>query len=389
MRLRGVRVLNYLDDWLICASLEEQCRSHVALLVSHIQALGLRLNLKKSRLEPSQTTTFLGMSLDSVKALVSLTADRRRVLRACLASFSLHSQVRWGLCLRLMGLMAATVQVVPLALLHMRPVQRCLLSLGLCPQRSHLSTVLVSRGLARALRWWRDPVNLRQGQAMGPVTRRLVVFSDASPVGWGAVHEGCGVSGRWSGPWLSQHINVLELRAAFLALQLFSPRLRGFHVIVRTDSTVAAAYINRQGGLGSPPLCNMATRLWLWAHPRFLSLWVVHVPGPLNTAADMLSRGGPCPGKWRLHPQVVVGIWRRCGRAAVDLFASRTLTHCPLFFSLKADNPPLGWDALAHPWPRVLLYAFPPFSLLHSVLCRVQTEEMRLILVAPLWPHMP
>lgn len=132
MRLRGVRVLNYLDDWLICASSDEQCRSHVALLVSHIQALGLRLNLKKSRLEPTQTTTFLGMSLDSVKALVTLTADRQRVLSACLASFSLHSRVRWGLCLRLMGLMTATVQMVPLALLHMRPVQHCLLSLGLC-----------------------------------------------------------------------------------------------------------------------------------------------------------------------------------------------------------------------------------------------------------------
>lgn len=86
---------------------------------------------------------------------------------------------------------------------------------------------------------------------------------------------------------------------------------------------------------------------------------------------------------------MVVGIWRRFGRAAVYLFASRASTHCPLFFPLKADNPPLGWDALAHPWPWVLLYAFPPFSLLHSVLRRVQTEAVWLIPVVPLWPHMP
>ena len=33
-----------------------------------------------------------------------------------------------------------------------------------------------------------------------------------------------------------------------------SPRLKGRHVIVRTDSTVTAAYINRQGDLGSPTL---------------------------------------------------------------------------------------------------------------------------------------
>lgn len=76
MRLRGLRILNYLDDWLVCASSIEQCRSHVALLVSHVQALGLRLNPKKCWLEPPQSTTFLGMYLDSVRGLVSLTAER-------------------------------------------------------------------------------------------------------------------------------------------------------------------------------------------------------------------------------------------------------------------------------------------------------------------------
>lgn len=73
MRLRGLRIL---DDWLVCASSIEQCRSHVALLVSHVQALGLRLNPKKCWLEPPQSTTFLGMYLDSVRGLVSVTAER-------------------------------------------------------------------------------------------------------------------------------------------------------------------------------------------------------------------------------------------------------------------------------------------------------------------------
>lgn len=133
---------------------------------------------------------------------------------------------------------------------------------------------------------------------MGPVTRRQVVFSDASSVGWGVVHEGCGVTSRCLGPWLSRHINVLELQAAFLALQLFLPRLQGFHIIVRTDSTVAASYINRQGGLGSPPLCNMAKRLLVVGPPP------VPLPqgGPRAWTPEHGSRhavqGGPCPGEW-------------------------------------------------------------------------------------------
>lgn len=200
--------------------------------------------------------------------------------------------------------------------------------------------------------------------------------------------RGNGVSGCWHGLWKTQHINILELKAVHLALHQFLPYLQGQHVLVRTDSVVAAAYINRQGGLGSPRLCRIAHQLWQWAYPRFRSLRAVHVPRLANVAADLLSKGGPDPGGWRLHPQVVAGLWGRYRQVTVDLFASRENTHCPLFLSLKRDNPPLGADAMAHPWPHDLLYAFPPFSLLPSLWQRVRVEEVRLVLVAPLWPHM-
>ncbi|KAK0134724.1 hypothetical protein N1851_029612 [Merluccius polli] len=52
------------------------------------------------------------------------------------------------------------------------------------------------------------------------------------------------------------------------------------------------------------------------------------------------------------------------------------------------DDPPLGTDAMAHQWQQGLLYAFPPFVLLHLLLQRVQVEEVCLILVAPNWPQM-
>ncbi len=91
-------------------------------------------------------------------------------------------------------------------------------------------------------------------------------------------------------------------------------------------------------------------------------------------------------GEWRLNPQVVNLIWQRFGRAEVDLFASSTTAHCPLWFSL---SPPLllGLDALAHEWPRTSLYAFPPIWLLPVILLRVRSDSVEhLLLVAPWWP---
>ncbi|XP_041852953.1 uncharacterized protein LOC121647506 [Melanotaenia boesemani] len=106
----------------------------------------------------------------------------------------------------------------------------------------------------------------------------------------------------------------------------------------------------------------------------------------LSGGADLLSRGNPLYGEWRLHPHVVAQIWQRYGQADVDLFASQENTHCPLFFSLSDVSAPLGVDALAHQWPDVLLYAFPPLSLISPTLARVREQGLTLILVAPRWP---
>ena len=118
----------------------------------------------------------------------------------------------------LLGLMAAAVQVVPLALLHMRPVHRCLFSLGLCRQKDLRAMLLVTRRLCMALRWWKVPGNISRGSSLGPVLRRQVISVDASLEGWGALHKGRGTSGRWGVLRQGQHISVLKLRAIHLAL---------------------------------------------------------------------------------------------------------------------------------------------------------------------------
>ena len=107
----------------------------------------------------------------------------------------------------------------------------------------------------------------------------------------------------------------------------------------------------------------------------------------LNIAADSLSRGGPRPANWRLHKEIVQLIWNTYGAAAVDLFASKETTHCPLWFAEQVES--LGRDALSHEWPDLLLYAFPPIPLIWAVLSRVREMGHRVLLIAPRWPSMP
>ncbi len=227
LRLQGIRVLNYLDDWLILAHSRELVSRHRDIVLGHIHSLGLRMNAKKSVLLPSQRTVFLGVRLDSVQMQARLAPARIPVFTACLARFKLGHHVSVGTCRRLLGLMAAASPVLPLGLLHMRPFLWWMKELRLHPTVPATRLVRVSRSCCRHLLMWRDPVFLRSGVRMGAIHRRHMITTDASMTGWGAVFEGRPASGEWEEEFLFWHINCLELRAVLPGFEVFSPRSRG------------------------------------------------------------------------------------------------------------------------------------------------------------------
>ncbi len=75
LREVGVRILNYLDDWLILAQSREQLCDHRDLVLRHISQLGLRVNLEKSKLSPVQIISFLCVELNSVSMTAHFTDE--------------------------------------------------------------------------------------------------------------------------------------------------------------------------------------------------------------------------------------------------------------------------------------------------------------------------
>ena len=72
----GIRMLRYLDDWLILASSQEEACWARDKVLSLYQELGIVVNLEKSTLTPSQTIVSLGIRIDSQTFRASATPSR-------------------------------------------------------------------------------------------------------------------------------------------------------------------------------------------------------------------------------------------------------------------------------------------------------------------------
>ncbi|XP_041817854.1 uncharacterized protein LOC121624267 [Chelmon rostratus] len=386
LQSRGIKILPYLDDWLVCAPSQSQVVQDTAALLAHVARLDLRVNVSKSCLTPSQSITFLDVALDSVTMKACLSLRRVDDILHLLPLFRQGKWLPYVQYLRLLGKLTAAATVVPLGLLSLRPLQRWLNSLHLDAKWHRHRRIRASWRCLLALSPWRKRAFMLQGVPMGSVPFcRETVTTDASLSGWGAVWQNRTAQGQWSAQARTEHINVLELRAVHLALKHFLPYLRGRHVLIRSDNMSTVSQINHQGSTRSMRLLQVTWSLLTWTAHRLASLRAMYLPGKRNDVADFLSRRKPPPGEWRLHPEVVLHIWGLFGRAEVDLFASEETTHCPLWFSWMEETSTLGQDALAHEWPEGLLYAFPPVPLM-ATLQRVLQRGHRLLLVAPFWP---
>jgi hypothetical protein len=59
-----------------------------------------------------------------------------------------------------------------------------------------------------------------------------------------------------------EHINVLELQAAYFALKALCGQESELHIQIQLDNSTAVAYINNMGGTKSLKLNNLALEIW-------------------------------------------------------------------------------------------------------------------------------
>ena len=120
---KGIRIHQYLDDWLVRATSHEVCLQHTQALVSLCRELGWLVNKEKSELEPKQVFNFVGYQFDLKEDRVRPTTKRWQILQSKIQEILSNPACPIRNLMSLIGLLTATEKQVHLGRLHMRPIQ--------------------------------------------------------------------------------------------------------------------------------------------------------------------------------------------------------------------------------------------------------------------------
>ena len=386
---QGIRLLRYLDDWLLLAHSEREALDATEFLLNLCASLGIQVNWGKSRLTPSQSMIHLGMEIQSTLLKVFPTQERLENLHRQIESFLSVQSPPARAWLILLGHMSSLIHLIPGARRRMRGLQ---LHLSRSWNRQfHPDDFPVpwDSMLLEDLQWWLSEPGLRVGQSLQLASPDVCLYSDASTLGWGASVLHASVSGLWTPQERSLHINLLELRAIRLSLSHFTEEFRGKAVAVFSDNATALSYLAKEGGTRSGILNAEAQSVLQWAEDHAVQIIPQFVKGSSNVLADCLSRRDQVIStEWTLHQDICSRLWRTWSYPTVDLFATRLNFRLPNFVSPFRDPMAIATDAFLYNWDCQDLYAFPPFPLIRKVLNKLRTaHRATLILIAPFWPQ--
>ena len=152
---------------------------------------------------------------------------------------------------------------------------------------------------------------------------KITITTDTSKRGWGAVLGAISIGGRWSSEEQSNHINILEMMAIFLALKSFTAKISNNYNMILCDNTTAISYITKMGGIKSTSCNKVRKQILLFCIKNKIWLSCSHIPGKQHILADFKSMKFNDQLEWKLNQKMfnkLCAIWHL---PDIDLFASR------------------------------------------------------------------
>jgi Reverse transcriptase (RNA-dependent DNA polymerase) len=187
LRAQGIRLVIYLDDFLLMAETIPLLLKHLDLAAGILRFLGFLINEKKSVFSHSQRIEFLGTVIDSNLLSFSLPLSKvAKVTRWCEKALGAQKLSLRQLA-SILGNFSWAIPTVPFAQAHFRNLQRFYISESRKCSGDLNQVVLLPAAAKIDLKWWQSNLPLFNGKAMMPDEPDMVIYSDASLKGWALI----------------------------------------------------------------------------------------------------------------------------------------------------------------------------------------------------------
>lgn len=377
----------HIDDCFLQSQSYDQCVGNVIDTILLFDSLGWVVHPLKSIFIPAQEIITLGFIINSVSMTIRLTVEKACDLKkSCENILKSNKSLTIRAVATVIGKIVASFPGVMYGPLYYRDLEAAK-STALKVAKGDFDTTMSLSPLAKLeLQWWVSNIESAY-QKLSHDQPQHQITTDASLLGWGVECSGVSSGGSWTELEATHHINYLEMLAILLGLQTFAQDKENSHIRIRCDNTTAVNIINHMGTSHSEKCNKLAKTIWEWCINRSIWISLAHIPGKHNLVADFESRRNQKESEWMLDKLLLSNALERLDfYPEVDLFATCLNTQFQKYISYRPDPNAIAVDAFTLNWGELKFYAFPPFSLITTVLSKIQKEGGEGICVLPDWP---
>ena len=217
--------------------------------------LGFVINAQKSSFIPCKCLKYLGFCIDAEQMITCLPESKKTKIKAFCHSLMQCDSPTIREVAKVIGSIVSTFPAVKFGPLYYRGLESDKSSAGNFDAVMHLS--LQSKN---ELSWWIHNIDKSQND-ISFSNPDILLTTDASGVGWGAVFNGRKTHGFWSEKEGQFSINALELKAVLFGLMSLIHR-RDCHIKVLTDNMTAVFSINKMGTPHSLDCNKVVHEIW-------------------------------------------------------------------------------------------------------------------------------
>ena len=288
MNRRGFSgILVYLDDFLIVAQTEEECRRAFDTLSKLLLQLGFRLSTHKVT-PPTQCLPFLGIEINTTLCTLKVPPKKLNDIKSSIAAFSQKRSASKRQLQQLAGRLNWAAKVVYGGRTFLRRILDLMNTLECSTSKCRLTLEF-----HRDIQWWSEFLDSFNGQRHFLNELPIVDLQTDSS----SVAAGCFFRGDWLycnfmvdfPAIMSLHINFKETIAVVLAACRWASAWSNHHVIVYTDNMATVSIINK--GTTKNIIVMVFLRLLFWLSATYnFRITARHIRGSDNVTADAISR---------------------------------------------------------------------------------------------------